>query len=223
MSPSMCSVMSTVCSRTTTSAIVNVGYPAVSVYKVGPSEGLYPGDEFTYTIYVENTGNVPLKGVKVVDSLIGLDTQVDLAVGENKSISKEWMIPENFLADKYCNKVFVEGSWCHCTVKDTSEWCIPVLHKPGQPCISIEKHGPCRAMAGETVPYFIVVTNTGSVPLNNVKVSDDVGADGIDVAWFYYDGTLMPGQVLEHRDQGHHPREVRGTLLRERGRGIRPI
>ena len=55
------------------SACVNVGYPAVDVYKVGPSQGLYPGDEFTYTIYVKNTGNVPLEDVKVIDSLIGLD------------------------------------------------------------------------------------------------------------------------------------------------------
>ena len=39
-------------------------------------------------------------------------------------------------------------------------------------------------MAGETVPYFIVVKNTGGVPLSNVKVSDDVGADGVDVKWF---------------------------------------
>ena len=75
-------------------ACVNVGYPAVDVYKVGPSQGLYPGDEFTYTIYVKNIGNVPLEDVKVVDSLIGLNTEVDLAVGENKSISVDWKIPD---------------------------------------------------------------------------------------------------------------------------------
>ncbi len=75
---------------------MNVGYPAVDVYKVGPSQGLYPGDEFTYTIYVKNTGDVPLKGVKVVDSLIGLNTQVDLAVGENKSIDVNWKIPADY-------------------------------------------------------------------------------------------------------------------------------
>ncbi len=66
---------------------------------------MYPGDEFTYTIYVENTGNVPLEGVKVVDILIGLNTLVDLAVGENKSISKELGHPCQLPRDKYCNEV----------------------------------------------------------------------------------------------------------------------
>ncbi len=194
-------------------ACVNVGYPAVDVYKVGPSQALYPGDKFTYTIYVKNIGNVPLEDVKVVDSLIGLDIQVDLAVGENKSISVPWEIPANFMGDKYCNKVFVEGSWCHCAVKDTSEWCIDVLHMPGQPCISIEKHGPCRAMAGETVPYFIVVKNTGGVPLNNVNVSDDIGADGIDVKWFYYDGILMPGAYWNITTSATIPMDFKGPYF----------
>ncbi len=97
-------------------------------------------------------------------------------------------------------------------MKDTSEWCIPVLHMPGQPCISIEKHGPSRAMTGETVPYFIIVKNTGSVPLNNVKVSDDVGADGVDVQWFYYvdnGGVLMPGAYWNITTSADIPRTSR--------------
>ena len=98
-------------------------------------------------------------------------------------------------------------------MKDTSEWCIPVLHMPDQPCISIEKHGPSRAMAGETVPYFIVVKNTGNVPLNNVKVSDDIGADGVDVEWFYYEGTLDAWCILEHHHLCRHTEDFKGPYF----------
>jgi hypothetical protein len=75
------------------------------------------------------------------------------------------------------------------TVYDPKEGTVPV--EP-QPAIKIEKTGPDFVPAGGTAEYHITVTNTGNVPLTDVRVDDNCGGVSKE---YTYTGTLAPGGV----------------------------
>jgi uncharacterized repeat protein (TIGR01451 family) len=72
-------------------------------------------------------------------------------------------------------------------VWDRDFWTVDVMH----PGIKVEKSGPDYASVGETITYFINVTNTGDVTLYDVSIDDSlVGAD------LYTIPVLLPGETV---------------------------
>ncbi|MDP2079346.1 SdrD B-like domain-containing protein, partial [Pseudotabrizicola sp.] len=87
--------------------------PAISVTKTATPIDLIPvaGDSITYTITVENMGNVTLSDVRVLDPLVGLDTTVpSLAVGERLVFVESYVVTAaDITAGQVINTATAEG------------------------------------------------------------------------------------------------------------------
>ncbi|OPY31735.1 MAG: hypothetical protein A4E32_01337 [Methanomassiliicoccales archaeon PtaU1.Bin124] len=177
------------------SANVFVIYADLEVSKIGPTDAK-PGDVITYTVTIVNEGNWDLTGITVVDSLVGNLGPIDLAAGATWSLDYQYTIPANYASTTLVNTVTVTYSVCGEDV-DEASWTVNIELPEECPMLWIEKTSPCRAMEGEAVPFFITVTNTGNVPVENVMVwdittntyyyLDDYDGEGV--------GTLQPGEV----------------------------
>lgn len=170
---------------------LDVLHPSINVEKYGP-ETAYEGEEVSYTFVVTNTGDTPLAGLTVQDSIAGggvyqygdINTNGILETTETWVYWASYTIPtgqtENVIntvevcSSEYTHYVDVKsivipkGDIC-----DTDTHELDVLH----PSIKIEKSGPASAEAGDTVNYTFKVTNTGDTPLSEVTVDDSITAD----------------------------------------------
>jgi uncharacterized repeat protein (TIGR01451 family) len=147
-----------------------VAHPAINIVKSGAALA-HEGDVVTYSFKVTNTGDVPLSNVTVTDDVLGAIGNVgDLAVGQDKTATKDFTVPANTTG------VTNIGTACgvdsdNTQVCDTDPHSLIVIH----PTIQIVKTAnPTTADPGQTVTYTYVVTNTGDTTLNNVVVTDDV-------------------------------------------------
>ncbi|OPY18708.1 MAG: hypothetical protein A4E23_01328 [Methanomethylovorans sp. PtaU1.Bin073] len=144
-----------------------------------PGPTILKGEAVTWTYVVTNTGNVDLTDVVVKDNKIDLGTAGtigSLAAGESKTITVSDGIA---IAGQYENTATATGYYGTTDVSDID----PSHYLGVQPAIDIEKAtnsidaddptGP-TVLAGETVTWTYVVTNTGDVPLENILVTDDV-------------------------------------------------
>ena len=130
------------------------------------------GDLVIYTITVENTGDEPLAGLTVVDSLLGDISNLfpdTLAVGESEVVQVErTVLPGD--PDLLENVVTASGTGEDSGVEVSDEAaCESSILRPA---IDIEKTGPALAHVGDEVTYSLTVTNIGNTPLDNVTVSD---------------------------------------------------
>ncbi|GFP74495.1 beta strand repeat-containing protein [Clostridium fungisolvens] len=172
------------------------GQPSINVLKeVSPDNGVTwfdantpPGPnipqgtnpQFRYT--VTNDGNVPLTNVIVTDNVYGLiGTLSSLAVGE----SFQWVITRPWASGQHTNTVTATGVYGNQTVSDSD-----VANYFGvTPSISVLKEvspdngvtwfdadiAPGPSIPQGTNPQFrYTVTNTGTVTLTNVQVTDNL-------------------------------------------------
>jgi uncharacterized repeat protein (TIGR01451 family) len=152
----------------TASWFVDVLHPGISVSKSGPAYA-HEGDTITYTITVTNTGDCPLYGVFVTDSLLGSIYSNGLFNGETKTFTISCTVPTP--SGDISNTVTASGSdVLGLGVSNTASWFVDVLH----PGISVSKSGPAYAHEGDTITYTITVTNTGDCPLYGVFVTDSL-------------------------------------------------
>lgn len=85
--------------------------PEITITKIADPTTANPGDTITYTITVENTGNVPFSEVKVTDSLLNLDSRLGLGVGESYTLDEQsYIIPDDYIGD-LTNTATAEA-WC---------------------------------------------------------------------------------------------------------------
>ncbi|GLI39271.1 hypothetical protein GHYDROH2_27720 [Geobacter hydrogenophilus] len=172
--------------------------PLISIkkYTNGDDADLAPGPyipvggEVKWEYVVTNTGNVDLTNVVVTDDKLGaICTIGPLAVGASQTCTKTGTA----VMGQYVNMGTVTGTYGNTTVTDQN----PSHYFGVKASIDIRKQaeGPdTRSFAaGSDVPFAIVVTNTGNVALNNVKVTDQlVPACNTTI------GTLNPGQVYSY-------------------------
>ena len=177
---------------------VEAAEPAIDVQKdVSPDNGItwYPADtspgpnviqgtnpQFRFT--VTNTGNVTLFNVVVTDDVYGpIGTLATLAPGA----SFTWIITEPWLPGQQVNTATATGDYQGQTVTATNPAYWVGVEAPVS--IDIEKYvsvdngatwidadtppGPLLP-SGVTPQFRFVVTNTGSVPLTNIQVTDTV-------------------------------------------------
>ena len=157
--------------------VEDIARPGIEVDKSCPGSAAV-GDTITYTITVTNTGNEPLTGVTVRDSVLGdLSGSFpdSLAVGE--SVTREF---RHTVAlddpDPLENTVTASAVGAHSgeTVTDAHSCATDVTHVPG---IEVDKSCPGSAGVGDAVTYTITVTNTGNEPLTDLTVRDSLLGD----------------------------------------------
>lgn len=184
--------------------------PEITLIKQADKEKLVKGETVTYTFTATNTGNTTLNKVNLVDELEGLSEIAYLTVNDNEveDAANITLKPGDVLvaeatyvvtqadvdANELYNKATVEGTPPPLDnpedpdnpierdpVTDDDDEKVPSEHKPE---ISLEKSTKKEEVskAGEIITYKFVVTNTGNVTLDNVKINDAMlEAAGIEV------------------------------------------
>lgn len=148
-------------------ASVNMVAPAVSIVKSASPSMVVAGGSVTYTFTVTNTGDVPLFDVAVDDAIIGYHHVIGmLSVGQVVTLSTTVTLSETTT-----NVAVVTGHDAEQhPVTDSDEVTVPVYN----PSISIVKSAdPANVLPGDMVTYTYLVTNTGDIPLTDVRVTDD--------------------------------------------------
>jgi len=151
----------------TDTASVNVVGPAVSLAKSAtPLVGL-SGDLFSYTYVITNTGDVTLYNLALDDVPLGHIGDVSsLGVGQSATITTTTPIMVSTLN---VGTVIGYDEFEHQVgASDTAE--VRIV----DPGISVAKSvDKPVVIAGETVTYTYVITNTGDVPLQGITLDDD--------------------------------------------------
>jgi len=181
--------------------------PGISIDKAGVlattvHDPVQPGDLVDYTLTVTNTGNVSLHAITVSDPLVGPVTcpQTTLAVGAHMVCTAHYALRQtNIDAGVVLNTASVDGQAPDGTpVDDTGDATVDVpqvatitLDKQGT--LDLSAHSPVRA--GDQVNYTFLVTNTGNVTINSIKVTDPLL--GSPTAVTCESTTLDPGAATE--------------------------
>jgi uncharacterized protein affecting Mg2+/Co2+ transport len=159
--------------RFSDSAAVTVAVigPSVRIVKTASPAVILSGATVTYTYVVTNTGNVGLTSLVVTDDKLGsIGTIPALAPGASVSLEMSSAISVDT-----ANVGTVVGSFAvpngpAGTVSDSDDAFVDVI----APALSVTKSvDPSEILAGESVTYTFVVTNTGDVVLTDVVLTDD--------------------------------------------------
>ncbi len=154
--------------------------PGIDVTKTCPESSLV-GEDIEYTITVENTGNEPLVGVTVDDTLLGditgdfdFDFSADFPVGEVATAVVTYT-PQAGDPDPLVNTVTASGVGADSGVEASDEAsCETDILNPS---IDVSKTCPEFGTVGGTLTYTITVENDGDEDLDNVTVVDSLLGD----------------------------------------------
>lgn len=155
--------------------VIEEEVPGIAIEKSGPASA-HVGDPITYEYTVSNTGDVPLSGVIVTDSLeiavsyvSGDESNGLLDVGETWMFTADYTVPSG--VDPVENIATASGISPQGTeVTAEADWSVVVLH----PDISVAKVADTtQYYIDGSVTYTIVVTNTGDCTLHDISVVDD--------------------------------------------------
>ena len=170
----------------TDTADVDVIAPAIVITKDPATQQARDGDTVTFSITVENTGDVDLTGVTVTDAVAPACDNVigDLAVSE--IVSYDCSMTAG--AVDFTNTANVTGDDPNGDpVTDQDSAAVDVIN----PAIDIQKTPDTQqGRSGDTVTFDIRVENTGDVTLTNVTVTDAV-APNCDATF----ASMAPGAV----------------------------
>ncbi|MCH7411808.1 hypothetical protein MM239_20645, partial [Belliella sp. DSM 111904] len=147
------------------------------------------GEVITYTITVENTGNVTLENVTITDPLTGLDQNIGtLAPGAEASIDTDYTVTqEDVDAGSVLNKALVSTESPDGENPGDEDEIETEIDRNATITIIKSDNGATITAAGEVITYTITVENTGNVTLENVTITDPL--TGLDQNI----GTLAPG------------------------------
>ena len=149
---------------------VDVVHPMIEVTKTADATNAHVGETIIYTITVSvpDGCDVWMNGT-VSDPELGW---VESFFGLQPGCSVSWTIPylvTEETPDPFTNTVHVDAyDHQRHLVTDDDSWTVDILH----PEILVTKIGPEMADVGETITYYVNVTNTGDTPLYNVTVYD---------------------------------------------------
>jgi uncharacterized repeat protein (TIGR01451 family) len=209
---------------TDTETITISSNPAIAIEKSVAADTTFAeeGDEIVYHFGVENTGDVTLTGVKVIDPLLGGEISLAGAVwpeggtagtlkpGEKMTVSATYTLTQ---AD--VDNGFVHNAAMSQGVPPGGDPSDPI--EPDEPAevtvpgptrdarIDLEKTGVLdpfegeTPVAGDTVSYTLVATNIGNVTLTDVSIADGLpGFEVADTDWSEAtaEGVLAPGEKV---------------------------
>lgn len=154
-------------------------HPAVSVTQTAsPATATKAGTTIRYSFVVRNTGNRPLAGVAVSDTLPGLSAVVcpsaTLAVGAAETCTATYTVTA---ADVRAGRVVSIA-----TARATGPTGAAAATAPADNTVTIPSGGALTLtksalpttflLAGTVIRYSFLVTNTGRVPLSDITVND---------------------------------------------------
>jgi uncharacterized repeat protein (TIGR01451 family) len=170
--------------------------PGLTIDKVANPASIAAPGVITYTITVENTGNVNLTSVAVSDDFAGgatfvsgdeSDTDV-LNVGETWIYTADYEVTQ---ADINLGTDIVNTASVVTTELPTPEVASATTTISQAPGLTIDKvANPASIAAPGVITYTITVENTGNVNLTSVAVSDDFAGGAT-----YVSGDLNPIQM----------------------------
>ncbi|MFP4344484.1 MAG: choice-of-anchor Q domain-containing protein [Anaerolineales bacterium] len=152
--------------------------PAIQVSKsVDPDPALL-GEDLTYTIYVTNTGNVPLSGVVVTDTLpsqVTPNTPLSWPVGD-LSVGAGWSMSFTVTASPtYTGPI---TNVVEVTTLEGPADVYTLTSEIAEARVAVRKSvTPDPVISGEPLTYTVYVTNTGGVDLTGVTVTDTLPAN----------------------------------------------
>jgi gliding motility-associated-like protein/uncharacterized repeat protein (TIGR01451 family) len=168
--------------------------PGLSLTKsASPSTFSSVGEDITYTIVVENTGNVTLTGITVIDPLTGMNNTIaSLAPGEEQDYTEVYKVTQADLnTGSIVNTATASGKDPeNNTVTDDDEVTINASLTTG---LSLTKSASPETFSsvGEVITYSIVVENTGNVTISTITVSDPLTGMNRNIA------SLAPGNKAD--------------------------
>ena len=169
-----------------------VDAPALTITKTAsPDSYSAVGDVITYTITVENTGNVTITGIVVNDPLTSLNTEMfNLAPGETQPFTTSYTVTQADIdAGSVSNAVTASGAAPDDdTVTDDDEVVVTATQNPALALTKTTSSTTFSAV-GDIITYTITVENTGNVTITNIVVNDPLTS--FNTAMF----NLAPGEI----------------------------
>ncbi|MCK2236430.1 MULTISPECIES: CARDB domain-containing protein [unclassified Crossiella] len=151
----------------TDTARVDVQHPAVRITKTAEPARVRAGEQVTFTIKVDNTGDVPLTDVRVADPLTPACDRVFASLASGASQTYTCVLTAT---QDLANVATVTGTPpVGPPVTSTDDAVVDVVN----PRLDIEKSAePGTVRVGDAVTFTIKVTNSGDAPLTSVTVAD---------------------------------------------------
>ncbi len=152
------------------------------------------GETITYAIRVENTGNLTIKDIDVVDELTGDAWHVaSLPPGQRASFAALYQITQQDMdANLVVNKVDVTGAdHLDVSVSSQAEEVIRINRDALNPSLSLTKTANPHIYedAGDLITYTLVIENTGNVTILDIDLEDPVTGD------YWFIASLAPGDT----------------------------
>lgn len=189
-----------------------VSHPSMAFEKtldMGDKEAFYAGDEVTWRVVIENTGDITLRDIAVHDKFLeskGTPFTVEdgaiLAPGEKMELEVSYVLTQDDI-----DAGFISNT-AHATASSTDGADIEAEESTASSDIErtasskvtkiADRNYIANAEAGEEILYTVVVENTGNTTLSNVEVIDELdGAKRDEIKWDGQEAILLPGEKVE--------------------------
>jgi uncharacterized repeat protein (TIGR01451 family) len=149
--------------------------PGIEVTKQCPPNAVAQGALLTFSSTVQNTGNITLTNIVVVNNQPAPNTVVFRAAallpGQTTNFTASYTVPNNCCSVTDTLLATANDQCTGLQVSDTATAVCPVLFNPS---IKVTKNCPTNAVApGDTLTFKGTVSNTGNITLVGVMVYDD--------------------------------------------------
>ncbi|WP_308638311.1 DUF7507 domain-containing protein [Paenibacillus silvisoli] len=143
--------------------------PSMRLQKVESKSAVTPGESMTYTIIVSNTGNVPLTGIVLTDTLLQLNETISLLEPQNSvTLTVPFTAPLGLPAGTQLFNTVV-------AVSDQTEPQEAVTNLTILPVYSlsvVKTASQSETLPGGVITFQTTVTNTSNARLTNLVLSD---------------------------------------------------
>jgi gliding motility-associated-like protein/uncharacterized repeat protein (TIGR01451 family) len=149
--------------------------PGLTVTKnASPSSYSAVGDVITYTIVVENTGNITISDITIDDPLTGLNSTINsLQPGVKQTYTETYQIKQSDLnSGSVTNTASASGTDPDDNTVNASDTETVTASQQSDLIVTKNAGSSAYSSAGEEITYTIEVENTGNVTLVNVSVTD---------------------------------------------------
>ncbi len=170
----------------TTSVAVDVFRPSL-VLSVAPEKERYQvGEEVTFNIDVRNTGDRPLTNLQLIangdDSMLHTPSNLQRVVKPKQDPNTQediplqpgetWPVAVTFIPTDPGRRCIQLEATADAGQRATTESCVTVINQPPPtPAVTATLSGRSRTSVGSETLFRGIVVNTGSVPLDKVRVT----------------------------------------------------